>query len=105
MAVLEIAPANVLHGAVRLHGLTSSPTPDTHVRVACANTGLVAPSSSPSAIAAPFVHTLPIFRLPTAHQDAPVRGSTLRAHRPGVKPRGSGFPLGAAAPRPPRRRR
>src|SRR5437868_2135293 len=35
-AVLEIAPANVLQGAVRLHGLTSSPTPDTQVRVACA---------------------------------------------------------------------
>ena len=35
-AVLEIAPAKVLQGAVRLHGLTSSPTPDTHVRVACA---------------------------------------------------------------------
>src|SRR5437764_11631604 len=35
-AVFEIAPANVLHGAVRLQGLTSSPTPDTHVRVACA---------------------------------------------------------------------
>src|SRR5262245_52213827 len=30
-AVLEIAPANVLHGAVREHGLTSSPTPDTQV--------------------------------------------------------------------------
>src|SRR5438105_11306750 len=36
LAVLEIAPAKVLHGAVRLHGLTSSPTPETHVRVACA---------------------------------------------------------------------
>src|SRR5262249_40119003 len=36
VAVLEIAPANVLHGAVRLHGLASSPTPDTHVLVACA---------------------------------------------------------------------
>ena len=35
-AVLEIAPAKVLHGAVRLHGLASLPTPDTHVRVACA---------------------------------------------------------------------
>src|SRR5689334_21717678 len=35
-AVFEMAPANVLHGAVRLHGLASSPTPDTHVRVACA---------------------------------------------------------------------
>src|SRR5215475_14714243 len=37
-AVFEIAPAKVLHGAVRLHGWTSSPTPDTHVRVACACT-------------------------------------------------------------------
>src|SRR5258708_24850011 len=35
-AVFEIAPAKVLHGAVRLHGLASSPTPETHVRVACA---------------------------------------------------------------------
>src|SRR5205085_240685 len=35
-AVFEIAPAKVLHGAVRLHGLTSSPTPDTQVREACA---------------------------------------------------------------------
>jgi hypothetical protein len=38
-AVLLIAPAKVLHGAVRLHGLTSSPTPDTHVRVAWALAG------------------------------------------------------------------
>src|SRR5687768_17134459 len=36
IAVLEIAPANVLQGAVRLQGLTSSPTPETQVRVACA---------------------------------------------------------------------
>src|SRR6478752_1134200 len=36
LAVLEIAPANVLHGAVRLHGLASSPTPETQVREACA---------------------------------------------------------------------
>ena len=35
-AVFEIAPAQVLQGAVRLHGLASSPTPDTHVREACA---------------------------------------------------------------------
>ncbi len=35
-AVFEIAPAKVLHGAVRLHGLASSPTPETQVRVACA---------------------------------------------------------------------
>src|SRR5262249_52113120 len=34
-AVLEMAPAQVLHGAVRLQGLTSSPTPETQVRLAC----------------------------------------------------------------------
>ena len=28
-AVFEIAPGKVLHGAVRLHGLASSPTPET----------------------------------------------------------------------------
>ncbi len=35
-AVFEMAPAKVLQGAVRLHGLTSSPTPETQVRVAWA---------------------------------------------------------------------
>src|ERR1043166_2213291 len=35
-AVFEIAPANVLQGAVRLQGLASSPTPEIQVRVACA---------------------------------------------------------------------
>src|SRR6185312_13479615 len=35
-AVLEIAPANVLHGAVRLQGLASSPTPETQVLLAWA---------------------------------------------------------------------
>src|SRR5215204_530789 len=40
--VFEIAPAKVLQGAVRLHGLTSSPTPETHGRVwACAATDTV----------------------------------------------------------------
>src|SRR5512132_1656163 len=37
VAVFEIAPANVLQGAVRLHGFSSAPTPETHVRVAWAN--------------------------------------------------------------------
>src|ERR1041385_4608470 len=41
-AVLEIAPAKVLQGAVRLHGLASSPTPETQVRVACAFAGATA---------------------------------------------------------------
>src|ERR1043166_321758 len=41
-AVLERAPANVLHGAVRLHGFRSSPTPETHVRVcACARLAVI----------------------------------------------------------------
>src|SRR5262245_59570800 len=31
-SVFEIAPANVLQGAVRLPGFASSPTPDTQVR-------------------------------------------------------------------------
>src|ERR1700685_3765371 len=39
--VLEIAPANVLHGAVRLHGLASSPAPEIQVRVACVCAGPV----------------------------------------------------------------
>src|SRR3984893_18032708 len=41
-AVFEMAPAKVLHGAVRLHGLASLPTPETQVRVACACAGAVA---------------------------------------------------------------
>src|SRR5260221_4277878 len=41
-AVLEMAPAKVLHGAVRLQGLASSPTPETHVRVAWALAGAAA---------------------------------------------------------------
>src|SRR5881392_1320630 len=36
-AVLLMAPAKVLQGAVRLQGLASSPTPETQVRVACAD--------------------------------------------------------------------
>src|SRR5262245_41738477 len=39
VAVLLIAPAKVLHGAVRLQGLASSPTPETQVPVACARAG------------------------------------------------------------------
>src|SRR5262245_13617080 len=43
-AVFEIAPANVLHGAVRLPGLASLPTPDTHVRVAMAQFCTIKPA-------------------------------------------------------------
>src|SRR5713226_2510853 len=35
-AVFEMAPAKVLQGAVRLHGLAASPTPETQVRLAWA---------------------------------------------------------------------
>src|SRR5690242_17991625 len=51
-AVFEMAPAKVLHGAVRLHGLASSPTPDTQVRVACACAGAEARNGSKSPTAA-----------------------------------------------------
>src|SRR5712691_2727083 len=40
-AVLEMAPAQVLQGAVRLQGLTSSPTPETQVRLAWALSSVV----------------------------------------------------------------
>src|SRR5215469_4539863 len=39
IAVFEMAPAKVLQGAVRLQGLTSSPTPETQVRDAWAKAG------------------------------------------------------------------
>src|ERR1700735_3364372 len=48
--VLEMAPAKVLHGAVRLHGLASSPTPETQVRVACACAGAIARPTTKSAL-------------------------------------------------------
>src|SRR5262249_13276223 len=38
-AVLEIAPATVLHGALALHGFASSPTPEPQVRVDWARAG------------------------------------------------------------------
>src|SRR5260370_28148056 len=44
-AVFEMAPAHVLQGAVRLHGLASSPTPATQVRLSCA-CNIVVPSST-----------------------------------------------------------
>src|ERR1041385_6535646 len=44
-SVLEMAPANVLQGAVRLHGFASLPTPETNVRDACA-CSIVAPKAA-----------------------------------------------------------
>jgi hypothetical protein len=40
-AVFEMAPAKVLHDAVRLQGLASSPMPETQVRVACARASVM----------------------------------------------------------------
>src|ERR1700674_864081 len=57
-AVLEMAPANVLHGAVRLHGLASSPTPDTQVRVACAFAEPAADTISMSARPSMLAHAV-----------------------------------------------
>src|SRR4051812_21627470 len=59
--VFEIAPAKVLHGAVRLHGLASSPTPDTQVRVACAWAG--AAQSTGTSIAPSMVSPMAIIRM------------------------------------------
>jgi len=42
----------VRHGAVRLHGLTSSPTPETQVRVACAEAGVASGMANSTANAA-----------------------------------------------------
>jgi hypothetical protein len=50
MVVFENAPANVLHGVVRPHGLASSPTPETHVLVACAGAWLAIESASAAPI-------------------------------------------------------
>src|ERR1700674_3307385 len=67
-AVLEMAPANVLHGAVRVHELMSSPRPETQVRVACACAGPVPGNgrqmrlravSSSEVLMAGFLHRVP----------------------------------------------
>src|SRR3989440_6183498 len=65
-AVFEIAPANVLHGAVRLHGLASSPTPETQVRVASPNAAGAAISAAnanadtPAASLTAFIWNTPL---------------------------------------------
>jgi hypothetical protein len=48
-----MAPAKVLHGAVRLQGFASSPTPDIQVRVACAWAGTAHASASSVATTIP----------------------------------------------------
>jgi hypothetical protein len=50
-----MAPANVLQGAVLLHGLASSPTPETQVRVACALAGAAHMADSAMAVSTPRI--------------------------------------------------
>src|SRR5215213_400699 len=62
-AVLRMAPANVLQGAVRLQGSASLPTPDTQVRVACPQ---AAGPARPSATASVRMWVIRKTRLPLA---------------------------------------
>jgi hypothetical protein len=57
-----MAPANVLHGAVRLQGFASSPTPETQVRVACGKASVEA-ANSRAANAARIGNGLPNARM------------------------------------------
>ena len=86
-AVFETAPAKVLHGAVRLHGLASSPTPETQVRVAWAeaiadikNIAARAPSSLfvfMSAPLSPDLHPSCLSRFPAVRRLR--RGESIRS--------------------------
>src|SRR3978361_2207510 len=71
--VLEIAPAKVLHGAVRLQGLASSPTPDTQVRVACAFAGRVVRPIAPIRHRAPRIAHFMLALLRCSSFDEPTR--------------------------------
>src|ERR1041385_1576406 len=75
LAVFEIAPAKVLHGAVRLHGLASSPTPDTHVRVAWALASVVMPSVKTVRISTLFMRGLLLVKL-----GLDVNGNSRKTH-------------------------
>ena len=57
MKVLDSAPEKVRHGAVRLHGLASLPTPETKVRVACALAGA---AESINAMAVPLIRAVEV---------------------------------------------
>src|SRR5436305_7378403 len=78
LAVLEIAPAKVLHGAVRLHGLASSPTPETQVRVACAEAG----ETNDNADTAPAINAPKIMRF---MRTSPMLGRRRPLHTSCVK--------------------
>src|SRR5438270_8745612 len=78
-AVFEMAPAKVLHGAVRLQGLASSPTPETQVRVACALAG----ETNDNADTAPAINAPKIMRFmrtsPTLERRRPLHTSCGKA--------------------------
>ena len=75
-AVLEIAPAKVLQGAVRLQGLASSPTPETHVRVAWALAGCTAKARD---VAARAIRRNLFLSIGLPSKDAPSSGRWLAA--------------------------
>jgi hypothetical protein len=82
--VTEIAPANVLHGAVRLHGgvplaLASSPTPETQVREAVAAKVVAGIASTTKTAAIAVKSHVPFLRCPNvALRAAPHRGGDGR---------------------------
>ena len=89
-AVFEIAPAKVLQGAVRLHGFTSSPTPETHVRVAWAEADF-ANKKNTSAASTPTNERRRMMILPGTRSLRTARGGrerrTLRGRGLGTKGR------------------
>ena len=77
-AVLEIAPAKVLQGAVREHGLTSSPTPETQVRIACA----CAPVDTTNRAAQINDRANPVFLIGWSFRDKEVGGNIETGLKP-----------------------
>src|SRR5207253_1008194 len=89
-AVLEMAPANVLHGAVRLQGLRSSPVPETHVRDwACARLAIM---SKPTANKTNFDFIGPPSFYSVVGLAGMPAGSGLNSHNLGSPPRGNRDP-------------
>src|SRR6476661_4531803 len=86
VAVFEMAPAKVLQGAVRLHGLASSPTPDTQVRDACAFAVWPSRAKKDAARMIGRIMFLGIGLLPSPPQAAFIEGAAGRAGSPSERP-------------------
>src|SRR6516225_127581 len=78
-AVFEMAPAKVLHGAVRLHGLASSPTPETQVRVAWAWAGVPGREMTSIAPRSDTASDMFLMATPSKKSPAPTSPSGLMA--------------------------